>query len=87
MPARSGLPHPFALPPRATPYTPLQLYFLTRLAHLVALCYYGRHTSGEGDQRELLRHALRSTIDDCFAAGLEPELLALLADAAAEPEG
>jgi len=53
----------------------------------VALCYYGRHTSGEGDQRELLRYALRSTIDDCFAAGLEPELLALLADAGAEPEG
>jgi hypothetical protein len=34
----------------------------------------------------MLRHALRSTIDDCFAAGLEPELLTLLADAAVERE-
>ena len=82
MPARPSLPYPFVVPPRTTPYTPLQLFFLTRLAHLVALCYHGRHTSSDGSQLALLRHALRSTIDDCFAAGLEPELLALLADAA-----
>jgi hypothetical protein len=93
VPARSG--YPFVVPPRATPYTPLQLLFLTRLAHLVALCYHGRHTSGEGHgrhtsgegtQRELLRHALSSTIDDCFTVGLAPELLALLADEAAQLE-
>jgi hypothetical protein len=84
VPARSG--YPFVVPPRATPYTPLQLLFLTRLAHLVALCYHGRHTSGEGTQRELLRHALSSTIDDCFTVGLAPELLALLADEAAQLE-
>jgi hypothetical protein len=37
-----------------------------------------------GPHSELLRHALRSTIDDCFAAGLEPELFALLAEESPE---
>jgi hypothetical protein len=50
----------------------------------VALCYYARHESTEGPQPELLRHALRSTIDDCFEAGLAPELLALLAEESPE---
>ena len=86
MPARPSSPYPFAVPSRTTPFTPLQLFFLTRLAHLVALCYHGRHTPSHGSQRALLRHALRATIDDCFAAGLEPELLALLADAAVQLE-
>ena len=76
------MPYPFVVPPRTTPYTPLQLFFLTRLAHLVSLCYHARHTSDDTAERELLHRALRSTIDDCFSAGLEPELLALLADEA-----
>jgi len=84
VPARSSLPHPFLVPPRATPYTPLQLLFLARLAHLVTLCYHGRHMSGGESQQALVRHVLRSTIDDCFAVGLEPELLALLADGVVE---
>jgi hypothetical protein len=86
VPTRPDLPYPFVVPPRTTPYTPLQLHFLNRLAHLVSLCYYGRHTT-EGDvPPTLLRAALRVTIDDCFDAGLEPELLGLLADAALTPE-
>jgi hypothetical protein len=80
VPARSRLPHPYVVPPRTMPYTPLQALFLARLAHLVALCYRARHEPDGPDQGSLLRRALRSTIDDCFAAGLAPELLALLAE-------
>ncbi len=80
VPARFRLPYPHHLSPRVPPYTPLQVLFLSRLAHLVALCYYARHEYADGPQLELLRHALRSTIDDCFEAGLAPELLALLAE-------
>jgi hypothetical protein len=32
----------------------------------------------------LLHYALRSTIEDCFVAGLAPELLALLEEAPAD---
>ena len=74
MPARSRLGHPDVAPL----YTPLQVLFLGRLAHLAALRYYARRELSEPRSRALLRHALRSTIDDCFAAGLAPELLALL---------
>ena len=84
VPARFRLPHPHRRPPRVPPYTPLQVFFLSRLAHLVALCYYARHESAAGPQLELLRHALRSTIDDCFEAGLAPELLTLLAEESPE---
>jgi hypothetical protein len=80
VPARFRLPHPPLPPTRVPPYTPLQVFFLARLAHLVTLCYYARHESTAWPQPELLRHALRSTIDDCFEAGLAPELLALLAE-------
>jgi hypothetical protein len=80
VPARFRLPHPAPTSTRVPPYTPLQVFFLARLAHLVALCYYARHESTAGLQSELLRRALRSTIDDCFEAGLAPELLALLAE-------
>ena len=80
VPARSRLPHPPFAPSRRPPYTPLQVLFLGRLAHLVALCYHARHESGTACHAELLHHALRSTIDDCFEAGLAPELLALLPD-------
>jgi hypothetical protein len=74
------VPHSPAVPLRAPPYTPLQVLFLTRLAHLVALCYHARQDSSELAQRALVLHALRSTIDDCFEAGLAPELLRLLAE-------
>jgi hypothetical protein len=80
VPARFRLPHPPRLPTRVPPYTPLQVFFLSRLAHLVTLCYDAPHESTAGLQPELLRHALRSTIDDCFEAGLAPELFALLAE-------
>jgi hypothetical protein len=80
VPARFRLPHLQFLAPRVPPYTPVQVLFLSRLAHLVALCYYARHESTLGSHSELLRHALRSTIDDCFEAGLAPELIALLAE-------
>jgi hypothetical protein len=50
----------------------------------VALCYHARHETTIVAQRELLHHALRSTIDDCFAAGLAPELLALLEETPAD---
>ena len=84
MPARSRLPHGDVVPPRATPYTPIQVLFLARLAHLVALCYRAHHQPDDTDQDALLRHALRSTLDDCFEAGLAPELLAILAEELAE---
>ncbi len=84
VPARFRLPHPRPLSPRVPPYTPLQVFFLGRLAHLVALCYHARHESAESLRPALLRHALRSTIDDCFEAGLAPELLALLAEESAQ---
>ena len=84
VPARFRPPHPFVAPARVPPYTPLQVLFLTRLAHLVALCYDARHESAPAPHPELLHYALRSTIDDCFEAGLAPELLALLAE---EPPG
>lgn len=80
VPARSS---PADLPlsrSRVPPYTPLQVFFLARLAHLVALCYHARYEATAGPYRALLHHALHSTIDDCFAAGLAPELLALLAE-------
>ncbi len=80
MPARSSAPYPPSAPGRVPPYNPLQVLFLGRLAHLVALCYHARHESAPAPETELLRHALRSTIDDCFEAGLAPELLALLAE-------
>ena len=83
VPARFRLPHP-AASTRVPPYTPLQVFFLSRLAHLVTLCYHARHESASGPDLELLRHALRSTIDDCFEAGLAPELLGLLAEASPE---
>jgi hypothetical protein len=54
--------------------------FLSRLAHLAAVCYRLRDEPDDPPQRALLHHALCSTIDDCFAAGLAPELLALLAE-------
>jgi hypothetical protein len=54
--------------------------FLERLAHLVTLCYHARHAAAEPDRQALVHHALRTTIDDCFEAGLAPELLALLAE-------
>ncbi|HLH24977.1 MAG TPA: hypothetical protein VK066_20845 [Chloroflexota bacterium] len=82
VPARFRLPHPRRASARVPPYTPLQVFFLTRLAHLVALCYHARHESAAEAHGELLRHALRSTIDDCFEAGLAPELLTLLAEEA-----
>lgn len=78
MPAPSPAPYPVLVPPRTAPYTPLQLFFLSRLAHLVALCYHARHKVTTPERAALVQHALRSTIDDCFAAGLAPELLALL---------
>jgi hypothetical protein len=84
VPAGFRLPHPHPAYRRVPPYTPLQVFFLTRLAHLVALCYHARHESAAGPHSELLRHALRSTIDDCFDAGLAPELLALLAEESPE---
>ena len=84
VPAGFRLPHPHPAYQRVPPYTPLQVFFLTRLAHLVALCYHARHESAAGPHPELLRHALRSTIDDCFDAGLAPELLALLAEESPE---
>ncbi|HEY7065615.1 MAG TPA: hypothetical protein VII06_29340 [Chloroflexota bacterium] len=84
VPARFRLPHPPAAATRIPPYTPLQVFFLSRLAYLVALCYHARHESAPGPHFELLRHALRSTIDDCFEAGLAPELLALLAEESLE---
>jgi hypothetical protein len=84
VPARFRLPHPHRVPPRVPPYTPLQVFFLSRLAHLVKLCYHARHESAVGPHTALLRHALRSTIDDCFEAGLAPELLALLAEESPE---
>ena len=80
MPASSSLPHSNVVPPRTPPYTPLQVHFLGRLAHLVALCYHARHESEATEPTPLVQHALRATIDDCFAAGLAPELLALLED-------
>jgi hypothetical protein len=46
----------------------------------VALCYHARYEATAGPYRALLHHALHSTIDDCFAAGLAPELFALLAE-------
>jgi hypothetical protein len=84
VPARFRLPHSPHLSTRVPPYTPLQVFFLSRLAHLVTLCYHARHESAANYQPELLRHALRSTIDDCFEAGLAPELLALLAEESPE---
>ncbi|HLI28622.1 MAG TPA: hypothetical protein VKZ60_16255 [Chloroflexota bacterium] len=78
MPASPRLPYPPLVPPRTAPYTPLQLLFLSRLAHLAALCYYARHELTTPERAALVQHALRSTIDDCFAVGLAPELLALL---------
>ena len=82
MPAR--LPQPRVASSRAASYTPLQVLFLTRLAHLVARCYQARHAPSGPDHSGLLRRALLSTIDDCFAAGLAPELLALLAEESAQ---
>ena len=84
VPARSSAPIPPVAPTRVPPYTPWQVFFLGRLAHLVALCYHARHETTIVPQRELLHHALRSTIDDCFAAGLAPELLALLEETPAD---
>ena len=84
VPAQFRLLHPPLAPTRNPPYTPLQVFCLTRLAHIVALCYHARHESAAGPHAELLRHALRSTIDDCFEAGLAPELLALLAEESAQ---
>ena len=78
MPTSSRRPYPHIEPPRATPYSPLQLHFLSRLAHLVNLCYDARHEPAAGPYAELVQQALRSTIDDCFDAGLAPEIYALL---------
>jgi len=85
VPASPRLPHPSLVPPRTLPYTPLQLLFLSRLAHLVALCYHARHEVTTPERTALVQHALRSTIDDCFAAGLAPELFALLESAGTNP--
>lgn len=83
VPARSSAPFPPTASGRVPPYTPLQVFFLGRLAHLVAVCYYARHEATPAHY-DLLHHALRSTIDDCFAAGLAPELLALLEETPAD---
>jgi hypothetical protein len=56
------------------------MLFLSRLAHLAALCYRLRDDLADSPQRALLHHALCSTIDDCFAAGLAHDLLTLLAE-------
>ena len=82
-PARSSAPYPAVASGRVPPYTPLQVFFLSRLAHLVTVCYYARHEATPAPD-ELLHHALCSTIDDCFAAGLAPELLALLEETPAD---
>jgi hypothetical protein len=83
VPARSSAPYPPLASGRVPPYTPLQVFFLGRLAHLAAVCYYARHEATP-EHYDLLHHALRSTIDDCFAAGLAPELLALLEETPAD---
>jgi hypothetical protein len=80
VPARSRLPHPDLTSTRVVAYTPLHVLFLSRLAHLVGRCYQARHAPPDGARTALLHHALCSTIDDCFAVGLAPELLALLAE-------
>jgi hypothetical protein len=80
VPARSRLPHPDLTATRVVTYTPLHVLFLSRLAHVVGLCYQERQAPRDGAHTALLHHALRSTIDDCFAVGLAPELLALLAE-------
>ncbi len=80
VPARFRLPHPRRASGRVPPYTPLQVLFLSRLAHLVAVSYDARHEPTTSPRAILLRHALCSTIEDCFEAGLAPELLSLLAE-------
>ena len=59
VPARSSASHPPVAPGRIPPYTPLQVFFLERLAHLVALCYHARHEPSFLPHRELLHYALR----------------------------
>jgi hypothetical protein len=54
--------------------------FLSRLAHLAALGYQMRDDLADAPRRALLHHALGSTIDDCFAAGLARDLLTLLTE-------
>lgn len=77
----SSNPPPQDIEPPSTPlHTPLQVHFLSRLAHLAALCYYARREPAAAAQLPLVQHALRATIDDCFDAGLEAELLTLLDD-------
>jgi len=73
-------PELYPAPPHPRAYTPLQVLFLARLARLAALCYYALYDSTEPGQRRLLQQALHSTLDDCFALGLAPDLLALLAE-------
>jgi hypothetical protein len=84
VPARSPLPHPHVASTWVAAYTPLHVLFLSRLAHVVGLCYQARHMPPDDTHTALLHHALRSTIDDCFAVGLAPELLALLAEGPTE---
>jgi hypothetical protein len=80
VPARSRLLHGHLASARVVAYSPLHVLFLSRLAHVVGLCYQARHAPPDATCTALLHHALRSTIDDCFAVGLAPELLALLAE-------
>lgn len=67
------------MPRRQSSYTPLQEYFLLRLARLSRLrAQYRAHPVAPNADMTLIYAVLRSTLVDCVELGVGPEAHALL---------
>ena len=67
------------MPRRQNGYTPLQEFFLLRVARLSRLrAQYREHAIPPNEDMALVHAALRSTLVDCTELGVGPEAHALL---------
>jgi hypothetical protein len=59
-------------------YTPLQAFFLLRIARLIRLYRHKKEHGTPDEHTVLLRRALHSTLVDCILLNVGPEAEALL---------